>query len=182
VHVEDKEFFTHSGVSIKGLGRLFLSILGLRSRSGGSTITQQLVRSLFIVDQSKLFRRKVIEILLARWLNKVITKNDQLEMYLASVRFEANVFGIAAAMKHFLGAVRKIVSGAEAFFLIERVSNVRSRLLVEKVNQTLRRTVSAGLLDHAEAREVVRLYVNATKLGTIQDPGASAIARLEIAW
>lgn len=43
VHIEDKEFFTHSGVSIKGLGRLFLSVLGRKRRSGGSTITQQLV-------------------------------------------------------------------------------------------------------------------------------------------
>ncbi len=182
VHIEDKEFFTHSGVSIKGLGRLLLSILGHRRRSGGSTITQQLVRTLFIEDQSKLFRRKLIEIMLARWFNKVFTKNDQLEMYFASVRFEANVFGIAAAMKHYLGRVNKTVSAAEAFFLIERVSNVRSRLLVEKVDQTLRGTVAAGLLDQAQAKEVVRLYVNAAKSGRIQDPGAIGIARLERAW
>lgn len=182
VHIEDKEFFTHSGVSIKGLGRLFLSVLGRRRRSGGSTITQQLVRTLFIEDQSKLFRRKPIEIMLARWFNKVFTKNDQLEMYFASVRFEANVFGIAAAMKHFFGEVSKTVSAAEAFFLIERVSNVRSRLLVEKVDQTLRGAVTAGLLDQVQAREALRLYANAVKSGRIHDPGASGIARLERAW
>ena len=182
VHIEDKEFFTHSGVSIKGLGRLFLSVLGRRRRSGGSTITQQLVRTLCIEDQSKLFRRKPIEIMLARWFNNVFTKNDQLEMYFASVRFEANVFGIAAAMKHFFGEVSKTVSAAEAFFLIERVSNVRSRLLVEKVDQTLRGAVAAGLLDQAQAREALRLYANAVKSGRIQDPGASGIARLERAW
>jgi penicillin-binding protein 1A len=182
VHIEDKEFFTHSGVSIKGLARLFLSILGRRRRSGGSTITQQLVRTLFIEDQSKLFRRKPIEIILAWWFNKVFTKNDQLEMYFASVRFEANVFGIAAAMKHFFGEVSKTLSAAEAFFLIERVSNVRSRLLVEKVDQTLRGAIAAGLLDQAQAREALRLYASAAKSGRIQDPGGSGIAGLERAW
>lgn len=182
VHIEDKEFFAHSGVSIKGLGRLFLSILGRRRRSGGSTITQQLVRTLFIRDQSKLFRRKLIEIMLARWFNKVFSKNDQLEMYFASVRFEANVFGIAAAMKHFFGEVRSAVSPPEAFFLIERVSNVRSRLLVEKVDQTLRGAVDAGLLDTTQAFGALRLYEEAVKSRTIRDDGGSGIARLLQAW
>jgi penicillin-binding protein 1A len=140
------------------------------------------VRTLFIENQSRLFRRKLIEIMLAWWFDKVVTKNDQLDLYFASVRFEANVFGIAAAMKHFLGGVRKRISVAEAFLLIERVSNVRSRLLVEKVDQTLRGAVAAGLLDHTQAVEVVRLYANAAKSGRIQDPGASGIARLERAW
>lgn len=182
VHIEDKEFFSHSGVSIRGLGRLLLSVLGRRNRSGGSTITQQLVRTLFIEEQSKLIRRKLIEIMLARWFDKVITKNDQLDMYFASVRFEAGVFGIAAAMKYFFGEIRKKVSTAEAFFLIERVSNIRSRLLVEKVDQTLRGAVAVGLLDHAEARKAVRLYVNAVKSGKIQDPGESGVIRLQKAW
>lgn len=182
VHIEDKEFFAHSGVSIRGLGRLLLSLFGRRRRSGGSTITQQLVRTLFIEDQSKLFRRKLVEIILAWWFNKVFTKNDQLEMYFASVRFEAGVFGIAAAIKHFSGGVSKTLSSAEAFFLIERVSNVRSRLLVEKVDQTLRGAVAAQLLDDSEARQVVRLYVNAVRSGKIQDRGEAGIVRLERAW
>jgi penicillin-binding protein 1A len=182
VHIEDKEFFTHSGVSVQGLGRLFLSLLGRRRRSGGSTITQQLVRTLFIEDQSKLFRRKPIEIILALWFNKAFSKNDQLEMYFASVRFEANAFGIAAAMKHFFGGVSKKVSAAEAFFLIERISNVHSRLLVEKVDQTLRGAVAAGLLDEGQVRDVLRLYANAARSGKIHDPGAAGIARLERAW
>jgi penicillin-binding protein 1A len=182
VHIEDKEFFTHSGVSIKGTCRMLLSIFGYRRRSGGSTITQQLVRTLFVEDQTKLFRRKLIEIMLARWFNKVFTKNDQLGMYFASVRFEAKVFGIAAAMGHFFGSVSKQVSAPEAFFLIERVSNVRSRLLVEKIDQTLRGVVTARLLNQTQAREVLKLYVSAVKSGKIQDPGASGTSRLESAW
>lgn len=182
VHIEDKEFFTHSGVSIKGLARLFFSVLRLGRRSGGSSITQQLVRTLFIEDQTKLFRRKLIELLLALWFNKVFSKNQQLEMYFASVRFEANVYGIAAAMKYFYGHVSKSASAAEAFFLIERISNIRSRLLVEKVDQTLRGAVTSGLLSSSDAREAVRLYMNATKTGLVLDSDLCGIDRLQEAW
>lgn len=182
VHIEDKEFYSHYGVSIKGFARLLLSILGLGRRSGGSTITQQLVRTLFIQDQTKLFRRKLVEILLALWFNKVVAKDDQLEMYLTSVRFESNIYGIAAAMKYFFGGVRKEISVAEAFFLIERISNIRSRLLVEKVDQTLHGAIAAGVLNTAEAIEIVKLYVGAANSGKIKNTNHSELHRLQDAW
>lgn len=182
VHVEDKEFFSHSGVSLKGLARLFLYMLGRRRRSGGSTITQQLVRTLFIEDQQKLVRRKLLELMLARWFDRVVSKTEQLEMYLASVRFETGIFGIAVAMRHFFGAIKKSASRAELFFLVERVSNIRSKLLVEKVDQTLRSVVSAGLLNESDACEVVKLYAAAIKSGEVKDPDGSAIERLERVW
>jgi len=182
VHIEDKEFFSHSGVSIKGIIRLVLSVFRLGRRAGGSTITQQLVRTLFIEDQSKLVRRKLVEIALAKWFNNVFTKNDQLEMYLASVRFESNVLGVAAAMKHFFGKVNKNISAAEAFFLIERVSNIRSRLLVKKVDQTLHGAVDAGLLNLIEAGEVLELYENAISSGLIKVTDYGEILQLQKAW
>lgn len=158
-----------------------LSVFGLGRRAGGSTITQQLVRTLFVVDQTKLFRRKFIEIVLALSLNKVLSKNLQLEMYLSSVRFERGVFGIAAALKYFFGHTNKGPSKAEAFFLVERISNVRSRLLVEKIDETLRRAVNSAVLNKDEAVQVVGLYVHAIKYGLINDPNG-AIERLQIAW
>lgn len=182
VHIEDKEFFSHAGVSLRGLGRLALYTLGRHRRTGGSTITQQLVRTLFIEDQTKLIRRKLVEIILAFWFDRVFSKSEQLELYLASVRFESGVFGIAAAMKHFFGEVKKNISPAEAFFLIERVSNIRSRLLVEKVDQTLRGTIAPGLLSDADARQAIGLYVSAVSSGKIQDSEGAGIKRLEKAW
>lgn len=182
VHIEDKEFFVHRGVSLRGLVRLAASTLGLRRRSGGSTITQQLVRTLFIHDQRKLFRRKVVEILLARWFDRVVAKNDQLEMYLASVRFEASVFGMAQALRWFFGAISKGISLPMAFFLIERVSNIRSRLLVEKIDETLRGAVTAGVLDEAQTTKVIGLYAEAIRDGKIQDSEGHGITRLQKAW
>ena len=182
VYIEDRDFFTHSGVSSRGLGRLIGSLFGIVRRSGGSTITQQLVRTLFIQDQRKLVRRKIIELLLALSFDKVFAKHHQLDLYLASVRFETGVFGIAAALKYFFGTVDKPISKAQAFFLIERVSNTRSRLLVEKIDQTLRGALVSGLLSLADAREIVKLYRNAVHQRKIIDPEEIGISRLAQSW
>lgn len=182
VQIEDKEYFSHGGWSVRGLARLILSLLRLGPRSGGSTITQQLVRTLFIFDQRKLVRRKIVEILLAVWASSVISKERQLEMYLAAVRFEYGVLGVAAACKYFFGSIKKEISNPVAFFLIERLSNVRSRLLGPKVLQTLRRAVSDGALSEEDVVEVVVLYREMVKRGVIQDVGNSGLSMLEEAW
>ena len=182
VFIEDKEFYTHPGISLKGMVRLALYMIGRGRRSGGSTITQQLVRTLFIEDQSKLVRRKLVEIILALWFNKVFRKSDQLEMYIASVRFETGVYGLPAAIKYFFGEAVNFPSQAQAFFLVERVSNVRSRLLVEKVDLTLRAMVNAGLLSREDAIQVVSIYDDAINKGLIYDPESSAIQHLKSLW
>jgi len=182
VYIEDKEFFSHGGWSVRGLARMFLWIIGRGPRAGGSTITQQLVRSLFIFDQRKLVRRKVVEILLAVWASAVVSKERQLEMYLAAVRFEYGVLGVAAACKYFFGRVKKEISNPEAFFLIERLSNIRSRLLGPKVLQTLRRAVFDGVLSEDDVIKVIALYREMINRELIHDAGNSGIAMLEAAW
>lgn len=181
IHIEDKQFSSHRGISWRGMARMILSILHLGPRSGGSTITQQLVRTLFIIDQNKLMRRKVVEILLALWFSAVVGKDRQLEMYLASVRFERGVLGIPAASKHFFGEVRKRFTVSEAFFLIERLSNVRSMLLGQKVGETLRRAVETGALSQQVAAEVIALYRSMIERGLIKDQ-RQMLNRLEREW
>jgi len=107
----------------------------LKRRSGRSTITQQLSGTLFIQDLSKLIRRKSIEIPLALWCNRNFSKDEQLNIYLASVRFEKGVYGVTEAMKHFWGDVRLAPTMAESFFLVERVSNIKSKLLTNRIIQ-----------------------------------------------
>lgn len=179
VNIEDKEFYLHGGWSVRGLARMFLSIIRRGPRSGGSTITQQLVRTLFIIDQGKLVRRKMIEILLAVWASAVISKNRQLEIYLAAARFEYGVIGVPEACKYFFGGIRKEITNPEAFFLIERLSNIRSQLLGPKVLQTLRRLVSENVLSGEEAVEVVSLYRKMIKRGVVKDVGNSGLSTLE---
>lgn len=182
VHIEDKEFYLHNGVSLKGLARLSLCLVGLHRRSGGSTITQQLARSLLIGVHRNLAARKVVEILLALWMDARFSKQEQIEMYLVSVRFERGVYGVANAMAHFWGRGRPRLGAPEAFFLVERLSNVRSRLLPGKIDQTLRGTVRAGLLTPDEARDVIRLYAEAERRGLFRDPFGLALRGLQSAW
>lgn len=162
VFIEDRSFFRHHGVSPQAVLRAMVSRLGLKRRSGGSTITQQLVRTLFIVNPGKLYRRKIVEMLLASWFERVCPKREILALYLSSVRFEVGVFGITAAMTHFLGKIVSAPSPAEAFFLIERVSNSRSGILSAKIDHTLRQAVDARLMDLDDAKELMQIYMRMT--------------------
>ena len=169
VFIEDRQFFRHRGTSIRGIARALLGLVGMKRRSGGSTITQQLVRTLFIMQPTKLVRRKIIELLLARWFHKVVTKNNQIEMYIASVRFDRTVYGALAAMHYFWGAVVNKPSAAESFFLIERVSNVRSLLLAEKIIQTAKAAITMNVISLEDSRALVALYDDAVSKGKIVD-------------
>ncbi|MBI4473601.1 MAG: transglycosylase domain-containing protein [Acidobacteria bacterium] len=158
------------------------SVVHRRRKYGGSTITQQLVRTLFIADPTKLVRRKLVEITLALWFHRVCTKPLQLELYLASVRFDAGIAGLPAAIRYFFGSLKKSLSSAEAFFLIERISNIHSRLLVEKIDQMIRAAVAAELLKMEDVTRVIELYDAAVRTGKIKDSHRTGIERLHKAW
>lgn len=161
IFIEDKEFLSHSGINLKGFVRGLKRLIMLKRTIGGSSITQQLVRSLFIYDLTKVYRRKVIEILLAFWFNKVITKDEQLEIYLASVRFEKGVFGIMKAMSYFWGKTINTPSKAQSFFLIERVSNIRSSLLSNKIEKTVKSAKENNILKDEDIKELISIYEEA---------------------
>lgn len=180
IFIEDRTFYKHRGLSARALVRALLGLVRLKRRSGGSTITQQLVRTLFIEEPTKLVRRKLVELILALWLDRVVAKEQQLELYLASVRFERGVFGVLAAMKHFFGEINKAPSRAEAFFLVERVSNVQSGLLVDKIRQTVKAALKAGLLLREDARALVTIYEQCVRRGVIRASAEDGIQRLTL--
>lgn len=178
VHIEDKTFFRHPGVSIRGLTRMFRSIMGYGKLSGGSTITQQAVRTLFVIDFHKKYRRKAVEILLALWFDKMFDKKTQLAIYTASVRFEQGVMGLPAATKHFFGRYVKKPDVPQAFFLVERLSNIRSRLLTAKIRETLRHAIDASLITFKEVEEILALYRDAVSKGLIVGGEEADISKL----
>lgn len=161
VFIEDRGFYKHSGICYRSLGRVLLGQLGFRRRSGGSTIVQQLVRTLFIRDLSKAKRRKFVELGMAPWLNAALDKNEILEIYLSSVRFERGRFGVVEAMKYFWGKIETSPSKAQAFFLIERVSNINSRLLTNKIIDTTRSAKKNNLLSDNDLCELGSIYAEA---------------------
>lgn len=147
VNVEDKTFYKNNGVYLKSIIRGILSqSKSLRKKlnlieSGGSTITMQLSRTLFIEYSNSKFRRKIIEILLAPWITNQFKKDEILKMYIASVRYEKGIYGLAAAKKHFFKykSANNEVSNEEALFFVERLSNITSSYKKERIMNILSR-------------------------------------------
>lgn len=168
VFIEDRRFFSHKGIDYLSILRSLLGLFNIKPRSGGSTISQQLIRTLFISDLKKTYRRKIIELSLAPWLNAIFQKNTILDIYISAVRFERGCFGIVEAMEYFWENVEKAPSKAQSFFLIERVSNIRSKLLVNKIIETARSAKRAGLMNDSDFKSLFSLYERAVKENKIK--------------
>jgi len=169
--IEDKRYPNLQGIDYKALIRAIGSLFGFGRSSGGSTVHQQLIRTLFIRDLKKPIRRKIVELGLSPWLCTVFNERDLLEVYLASVRFERKVFGIAAAMKYYWNDIEKSPSNAQAFFLIERISNIKSGLLVRKIAQTAINAKDQGVITAADLGDIFFLYSKAVEDGLILASG-----------
>ena len=103
IAVEDRRFRSHIGVDPIGVARSFKVRLDTgRWRQGGSTITQQLARNIFLTN-SRTFGRKVKEAVLALALERKFSKDQILELYLNRVYFGGGAYGIDAASRTFFG-------------------------------------------------------------------------------
>ena len=93
IATEDKRFYHHNGVDFKGLIRAtFNNLKTLSFKEGGSTITQQLIKNTHLSSE-KTFKRKLLEIKLARDLEKEFSKDEILEKYLNTIYFGDNCYG-----------------------------------------------------------------------------------------
>jgi penicillin-binding protein 1A len=115
--IEDRRFYSHFGVDPLGLARAMVAnIAGGRFSQGGSTLTQQLAKNLFLKPDRTL-ERKVQEVLLAFWLEHKHTKEQILEMYLNRVYFGSGAYGVEAASRRYFGKSARDVSLSEAALL-----------------------------------------------------------------
>lgn len=179
IELEDRGFHQHSGVSLRAMLAAAYRYIRRGKRSGGSTITQQIARTLFIKRLSSSVRRKLVEIFLALWFDKQFAKSDILDMYVCAVRYEHNVMGIAEALNHFFpGEKLKDISSAQVFFLIERVSNVRSKLIVEKVAKNIAHLRLKKLINDEDIAVVMAIFRQQINAGRLIAP-ISDVARLE---
>jgi len=100
---EDRRFYDHAGVDLRGLIRAAFHVLtNVSVTQGGSTITMQVARNYFLT-RKKTFVRKFSEILLALKIEKEFTKNEILELYLNKIYFGKRAYGIAAAAEVYYG-------------------------------------------------------------------------------
>ena len=115
--VEDRRFYSHPGIDIIGLSRAMLAnIRAGRVVQGGSTLTQQLAKNLFLSPERTL-RRKVQEMMLAFWLESRFSKDEIVELYLNRVYFGGGAWGVEAASMRYFGRSASEVSLGEAALL-----------------------------------------------------------------
>lgn len=159
LELEDRSFYRHRGVSIRAIAAATYRYFWRGKRSGGSTITQQLVRTLFIRKMQNTFRRKFVEVLLALWFDAIFSKVDIADIYICSVRYERATYGIAEAIEHFFPNLEPPgFTAAKIFFLVERVSNIKSKIIIEKVVANVQHLASKGLLTREDISELIEVF------------------------
>ena len=117
IAIEDRRFYSHFGIDPVGILRALVTNLLHRGVSqGGSTLTQQLAKNLFLT-QERTMARKLQEAELAIWLERKHSKNEILELYLNRVYFGSGAYGVEAAAQKYFGKPAKNVTIAEAAML-----------------------------------------------------------------
>ncbi|HEX4068505.1 MAG TPA: transglycosylase domain-containing protein [Candidatus Babeliales bacterium] len=149
IAAEDWHFFTHHGISWKGIARsIVVNLYYGRKAQGASTITQQLVKLLFF-DSQKTFTRKIKEQLYAILVEQQLTKEQILHTYLNNVCFGCGIYGIEAASQRFWSKHAHEISIDEACTLAGIIrSPARYCPLVYPLSAQKRRDVILGKMKH----------------------------------
>jgi len=159
IATEDRRFYRHFGIDPLGLVRAsFRDASAGTVVEGGSTITQQLAKNLFLSPKRTL-TRKLEEVIYAIWLEQRFTKDEILELYLNRVYFGGGTYGIEAAAQHYFGRSARSVTLPQAALLAgllkapSKYAPTRSvKLASARVDEVLENMVEAGFLSSEEAR------------------------------
>jgi 1A family penicillin-binding protein len=116
IAIEDKDFYKNPGFDVMAILRAAIADLSGEPLQGGSTITQQLIKSTLLTPE-KSISRKVKEIILAFWAERIYNKDQILEMYLNQVPYGGTAWGVEAASQTYFGKSVKDLSLSESAFL-----------------------------------------------------------------
>lgn len=117
IAIEDQDFYHHNGVKVSSFIRaVFINLLSFEFSQGGSTITQQVVKNSLLTNE-KLISRKIKEWVLAIKLEKILSKDEILALYLNEIPYGGSVYGIEEASNSFFGKSAKDLSLAESAYL-----------------------------------------------------------------
>ena len=162
VAIEDRRFYSHWGVDPVGI----LRALAKQCRrpgtvQGGSTLTQQLAKNLFLT-QERTVSRKIQEAILALWLEHKYSKDQILELYLNRVYFGSGAYGVDAASQKYFGHTAKQVSLPEAAMLAGLMKaptrlapNHNESAAIERANQVVTAMAQEGFITEAVAKEAL---------------------------
>ncbi|MFA7301518.1 MAG: transglycosylase domain-containing protein [Candidatus Shapirobacteria bacterium] len=168
IAIEDKDFFTHKGISIRGI---FIALWHNIKNSnndlrGGSTITQQLVKNVFLSGE-KTWKRKTSELILSLMIENKLTKNEILERYFNQVAYGGETYGVEAAAEKYFGKKIEEINLSEATFLAGLPAAPSSylptgeslNLAYQRQKQVIDQMRIAGFIDIKTANELISSQV-----------------------
>lgn len=159
---EDAQFYSHPGFSIRGIIRSIITNIRNKKLTGGSTITQQLVKNALLTPE-KTIPRKLKEIILSIQVERVFSKDQILEMYLNEVAYGGTVYGIQEAALSYFGKEPKSLTLAEAALLASLPQSPTKyspfgsnpEVSVEKKNEVLKRMFENGFITKQQELEAI---------------------------
>ncbi len=162
IATEDRRFYHHFGLDVIGLARaMWTNIRAGRIRQGGSTLTQQVAKNLFLTPE-RTIKRKMQELLLALWLEQKFSKDEILTVYLNRVYLGKGAWGMDAAARKYFGRPASEVSTWQAATLAallkapSRLNPIRDPEAANaRAEIVLRNMVNAGYLS-AEAAQAAK--------------------------
>jgi penicillin-binding protein 1A len=161
IAIEDRRFYSHYGVDPLGILRAAVAnVLHRGVSQGGSTLTQQLAKNLFLT-QERTVQRKLQEVELALWLERKYSKNEILELYLNRVYFGSGAYGVEAAAQRYFGKSAKNVTLPEAAMLAGLVKSP-SRLAPNRNPEGAAKRAEIVLAAMADARFITPAQAQAS--------------------
>ncbi|MCX5263230.1 transglycosylase domain-containing protein [Streptomyces sp. NBC_00199] len=186
---ENASFYSDPGISFKGIGRALFRTIGQGDTQGGSTITQQYVKNVYL-NQNQTISRKFTEAMISLKLDNQMSKDDILEGYLNTSWFGRGTYGIQRAAQAYYGKDASQLNASEGAFLASLLRGAglydptlnpanRARA-VERWSWTLDRMVEIGKLSKAE-RATYTKFPEPLKANPLYDTGEQSDYLVELA-
>ncbi|MEV5432374.1 transglycosylase domain-containing protein [Streptomyces sp. NPDC052701] len=186
---ENESFYNDPGISFKGITRALFRTLGRGDTQGGSTITQQYVKNVYL-SQDQTVSRKFTEAMIALKLDNKMSKDEILESYLNTSWFGRGTYGIQRAAQAYYGKDVSELNASEAAFLASllkgaglfdpHLGKANRERAVERWSWTLDRMVSIGKLS-AQERAKYRKFPEPLKSNPLYDTGEQSDYLVELA-
>lgn len=168
IAVEDHRYYDHGAIDIIGLGRaLFTNIKNGEMQEGGSTITQQVAKNLYFIEDTNVFRRKIAEMFMAIDIENKYSKEDILELYINTIYFGDGYYGIKEACKGYLNKEPKDMTLSEST-MMAGVPNapsvyaptVNKELCKQRQNKVISSMVENGYISKEEADGIDQNFID----------------------
>ena len=168
IAVEDHRYYDHGAIDIIGLARaVFTNIKNKELQEGGSTITQQVAKNLYFIEEDNAFRRKIAEMFMAIDIENKYSKEDILEMYINTIYFGDGYYGLKEACKGYLNKEPKDMNLAESTMMAgipnapsAYAPTVNKELCKQRQNKVISSMVEYGYLNQEQADCIDQSFID----------------------